>query len=193
MIKKIHRSANWGLYGSIAVLTLAITFHYSPYKFATQSPEVSRWLLIAAIVLVVLDIVAILMRVRKSTPAMRQMEAGTDAKLKAYASYIASIFGTTFAIVLVESVIMSLISVTELLMPNMLLVLVLFLCYPNMYKMKHDLGLTDEEMKSLFGDQYIADPQPADAELDLPMADARLAEEEKESEEKESEEKECQQ
>lgn len=185
MIKKIHRSANWGLYGSIAVLALAVTFHYSPYKFAAQTPEATRWLLIAAIVLVVLAVVAVLMRVRKSTPAMRQMEADADAKLKAYASYISSLFGTTFAIVLVESVIMSIISVTELLMPNMLLVLVLFLCYPNMYKMKHDLGLTDEEMKSLFGDQYIAGPQPADAESDLPLADAQLEEEAKELEEKE--------
>lgn len=184
MIKKIHRSANWGLYGSIAVLALAITFHYSPYCFAPQTPQVTRWMLIAAVVLVVLAVTAVLMRVRKSTPSIRQMEGGVDAKLKAYASYISNLFGTTFAIVVVESLIMSVISVTELLMPTMLLVLVLFLCYPNMYKMKHDLGLTDEEMKSLFGDQYIADPQPADAEPDLPMADAQLEkEEEKEKDE----------
>lgn len=178
MIKKIRRSANWGLYGSIAIVALAVTFHFSPYKFVAQSEQVTRWLLIAGVVLVVLAIVAVLMRVRKSTPEIRQMEAGVDAKLKAYSSYISSLFGTTFAIVLVECVIMTVISVTELLMPTMLLVLVLFLCYPNMYKMKHDLGLNDEEMKSLFGDAYVPDPQPADAEPDLPMADAQLEEEE---------------
>lgn len=189
MIKKIRRSANWGLYGSIAIVALTVTFHYSPLKFAAQTERVTRWMLVAGVVLVVLAIVAILMRVRKSTPEIRQMEAGVDAKLKAYSSYISNLFGTSFAIVLIECAIMTIISVTELLMPTMLLVLVLFLCYPNMYKMKLDLGLNDEEMRSLFGDQYVADPQPADAEPDLPMADAQLEKEGKEaSEVKEAEE-----
>ena len=35
-------------------------------------------------------------------------------------------------------------------------VLVLFLNYPNIYRIKVDLGLTDEEMRSLFGDQYVS-------------------------------------
>ena len=56
------------------------------------------------------------------------------------------------------------------------MVLVLFISYPNMYKMKNDLGLTDDEMKSLFGDAYIADAKPAfnEPEPDLPLADAQL-------------------
>ena len=155
-IKKLRRSANWGLYGSIATIALAITFHFSPWRVAPQTEIVSRWMLISGTVLVVLAIVAILMMVRKTTPSIRQSEAGMEAKLQAYASYITSLFNTTWAIVVIESVIIVLISDTVLLMPTILLVLVLFLCYPNMYKMKHDLGLSDEEMKSLFGSDYIA-------------------------------------
>ena len=44
-----------------------------------------------------------------------------------------------------------------LLMLAIVTVLVLFLNYPNMYRIKVDLGLTDEEMHSLFGDRYIGD------------------------------------
>ena len=51
-----------------------------------------------------------------------------------------------------------LMSDTSLLVITILLVLILFLSYPNMYKMKIDLGLTDEEMTRcsapLFGDQH---------------------------------------
>ena len=35
--------------------------------------------------------------------------------------------------------------------------LMLILAYPNIYRVKVELGLTDEEMKSLYGDQYIAE------------------------------------
>ena len=43
-----------------------------------------------------------------------------------------------------------------LLMLALVSVLVLFLNYPNIYRIKVDLGLTDEEMRSLFGDQYVS-------------------------------------
>ena len=45
------------------------------------------------------------------------------------------------------------------------LVLLLFLSYPNMYKMKNDLGLTDDEMTSLFGSNYVRDPQADNTDL----------------------------
>ena len=44
-----------------------------------------------------------------------------------------------------------------LLMLAMVATLMLFLAYPNIYRMKVELGLSDEEMKSLFGDRYIPD------------------------------------
>ena len=84
------------------------------------------------------------------------------------------------AIVVIECVLIILMSDTSLLMVTILLVLLLFLCYPNMYKMKNDLGLNDEEMKSLFGDAYITGTQTAYDEPapDLPLADAQLAKDE---------------
>jgi hypothetical protein len=39
----------------------------------------------------------------------------------------------------------------------MISVLTLFLAYPNIYRIKVELGLTDEEMKQLFGDRYICE------------------------------------
>ena len=44
-----------------------------------------------------------------------------------------------------------------LLMLAMVSTLMLILAYPNIYRIKVELGLTDEEMKSLYGDQYIAE------------------------------------
>ena len=43
----------------------------------------------------------------------------------------------------------------------LLLVITLMLQYPNMYKIRADLGLFDEEMRHLFGDAYISDRSEA--------------------------------
>ena len=75
---------------------------------------------------------------------------------------------------LIECILIVLMSDTSLLMVTILLVLLLFLSYPNMYKMKNDLGLTDAEMTALFGDAYISNNAPADAKPDLSEADAQL-------------------
>ncbi len=175
LIKKLRRSANWGLYGSIAVILLAVIFHFTPYHVAYQSPQVARWMLIAGTVLAVLAVVMILLTVRKTTPALRQLDS-LDDKIKGYHSYITNLYNSTLAIVVIECILITLMSDTALLMVIILMVLVLFICYPNMYKMKHDLGLTDDEMKSLFGDAYIADAKAAYDEptADLPLADAQI-------------------
>ena len=42
----------------------------------------------------------------------------------------------------------------------MMMLLLFFMAvmnYPNMYKMKSDMGLFDDEMSDLFGDNYIRD------------------------------------
>lgn len=181
-IKKMRRKANWGLYGSIAIVLITVIFHFCPYQITYQSTAVTKWMLISGAVLAVLAIVAVLMNIRKTTPRLRQLD-NVDEKIKGYASYISNIYSTSLAIVLIECVLIVLMSDTSLLMITILLVLVLFLSYPNMYKMKNDLGLTDEEMKNLFGDAYIADPQPADAEPDMELADAQIAKEEEEEKE----------
>ena len=179
LIKKIRRSANIGLYGSIAVVLIAVIFHFSPYHVAYQSQQVMRWMLIAGTILAVLAVVMMLLTIRKTTPALRQLEKLED-KIQGYQSYITSLFSSTLAIVIIECILIILMSDTSLLMVTILMVLVLFLSYPNMYKMKNDLGLTDDQMKQLFGDEYIMDTQAPYAEPDLDLADAQLAKEQEE-------------
>ena len=175
LIRKLRRSANVGLYGSIAVILVAVIFHFTPYHISYQSPQVARWMLIAGTILAVLAVVMILLTVRKTTPTLRQLD-NLDDKIKGYHSYITNLYNSTLAIVVIECILITLMSDTALLMVTVLMVLVLFICYPNMYKMKHDLGLADDEMKSLFGDAYIADAETAYVEptADLPLADAQL-------------------
>ena len=187
LIKKLRRSANWGLYGSIAVILLAVIFHFTPYHVAYQSPQVARWMLIAGTVLAVLAVVMILLTVRKTTPALRQLDS-LDDKIKGYHSYITNLYNSTLAIVVIECILITLMSDTALLMVIILMVLVLFICYPNMYKMKHDLGLTDDEMKSLFGDAYIADAKAAYDEptADIPLADAQIEKQQESNDSQES-------
>lgn len=181
LIKKLRRSANVGLYGSIAVILIAVIFHFMPYHISYQSPQVARWMLIAGTVLAVLAVVMMLLTVRKTTPALRQLDS-LDGKIKGYHSYVTNLYSSTLAIVVIECILITLMSDTSLLMVIILMVLVLFICYPNMYKMKHDLGLTDDETKLLFGDAYISMPDPAAPRPDLELADAQLAKDEAESE-----------
>ena len=181
LIKKIRRSANVGLYGSLIVIIAVVIFHFCPYTFAQQTEEVQRMMLIVGMVVAVLAVVLALLAIRKSTPRIRLMD-DVDKKIEAYASYISTLYGCTFVVAIIECAIILLMSDTSLLMVTMLLVLLLFLSYPNMYKMKHDLGLEDDTMKALFGDDYIADPVAPDAEPDLNLADAKLAQEAEESE-----------
>ncbi len=159
LIRKIRRTANWGLYGSIAAVLLVVIFHFSPWHISYQSPQVSRWMLIAGAILAVLAVVMALMTIRKTTPRLRQLSS-LDQKLTGYTSYITSLYRGSLSIVIIESILILLMSDTSLLMITILLILLLFLAYPNMYKIKNDLGLTEDEMTTLFGDDYIRDPHP---------------------------------
>jgi len=157
LIRKIRRTANWGLYGSIAAVLLVVIFHFSPWHITYQSPQVSRWMLIAGAILAVLAVVMALMTIRKTTPRLRQL-SDLDQKLTGYTTYITNLYRGSLSIVIIECVFILLMSDTSLLMITILLILLLFLAYPNMYKMKNDLGLTEDEMTSLFGSDYIRDP-----------------------------------
>ncbi len=172
-LKKLRRTANFGLYGSITVVILTVIFHFAPYHITYQQPQVARWMLIAGTILAVLAIVMVLLTIRKTTPRLRQLD-NFNEKMTGYTAYICNLYSTTFAIVLIECILIVLMSDTSLLMVTILLVLMLFLSYPNMYKMRTDLGLTDAEMTALFGDAYIADIQVTDAAPDITSADARL-------------------
>lgn len=150
LIRKIRRTANWGLYGSIGAVLIVVIFHFSPWHFSYQQPQVARWMLIAGTILAVLAVAMALMTIRKTTPRLRQLDS-FEQKIQGYAAYISSLYRGTLAIVVIECVLIVLMSDTALLMITILLILLLFLSYPNMYKIKNDLGLTDEEAAEYLG------------------------------------------
>ncbi|MBR1550537.1 MAG: hypothetical protein IJ634_07880 [Bacteroidales bacterium] len=155
--KKIKNTSQVGLWGSAAVVILAALFLYaSPWRFPMQSEYVNRWMLIVGSVLAVLSLSMALLVIRKQVPRLRQTE-GLGAKLAGYAGYIQSLYLSILAVVVVLCLMTMISNQNVLLMLAMVTVLMLILAYPNIYKVKVDLGLTDEEMKSLYGDRYIVE------------------------------------
>lgn len=155
-IKTIQRASRMGLWGSVAVVIAAALFHYvSPYRFY-PTLHTARWMLVAGSILAVLALSMALLVIRKQIPTLRQTE-GLEAKLAGYAQHIRSLYLTMLAVVVLIVAFMVLSAQNILLMLAMLATLMLFLAYPNMYRMKVELGLSDEEMKSLYGDRYIAE------------------------------------
>ena len=155
-IKAIRRSSAIGLWGSVGLCIAAALFGLaSRYRFY-PSEYTAQWMLIAGSVLAVLAMSMTLLTIRKQVPAIRQTEA-LEEKLKAYAQHVRSVYLTMLGVValLCAGAVFS--AQNLLLALAMLATLMLFLAYPNMYKMKVDLGLGDEEMQSLFGEKYISD------------------------------------
>ena len=160
-IKTVRRSSNIGLWGSVGVVILAALFSYAaPWRFY-PSAHTARWMLVAGSVLAVLAMSMSLLVIRKQIPALRQTD-GLEAKLSGYANHIRSLYLSMLVVVLLICLFAVLSAQNVMLMLAMVATLMLFLAYPNIYRMKVELGLTDEEMKSLFGDRYI--PDPTDAE-----------------------------
>lgn len=150
----IRRSASIGLWGSAAAVILTALFHFvSPYRFY-PSQHTSRWMLIAGAVLAVLALSMALMVIRKQIPALRQNES-LEAKLSGYAGHIRSLYITMLAVVVLICLFTVLSAQNVLLMLAMVSTLMLILAYPNIYRVKVDLGLTDDEMRNLYGDKYI--------------------------------------
>ena len=148
-MKTIRRSSQTGLWGSVAVVVLTALFLYaSPWRFTPQSDYVNRWMLMAGSLLAVLAVSMALLVIRKRIPQLRQSEA-LETKLTGYAAHVRSLFMGIFVAVTVLCVMMLLSGQTVLLMLAIVTVMMLFLAYPNMYKVKVDLGLTDEEMQLL--------------------------------------------
>lgn len=154
---KIKRNAQLGLWGSAAVVILTSLFLYaSPWRFPAQSDYVNRWMLVAGSVLAVLSLSMALLVIRKQVPRLRQTE-GLQAKLAGYAGHIHSLYFSILAVVVVLCAMTLISNQNVLLMLAMVTVLMLILAYPNIYKVKVDLGLSDEEMSSLYGDRYIGE------------------------------------
>jgi hypothetical protein len=113
-------------------------------------------MLIAGTVLAVLVTAVAILTIRRFTPKIRRLD-DVEQKLRLYAGNTARLYYTVLATVAIESLFVILSGNTILIMVTLLLVMMLFLAYPNMYKIKVDLGLDDETMKNLFGDKYICE------------------------------------
>ena len=161
-VKTIRRSANIGLWGSVGVVILAAFYQLvSPWRFY-PSQYTARWMLIVGSILAVLAMSMSLLVIRKKIPSLRQADT-LDQKLGGYAQHILSLYISMLVVVTLICVFMVLSAQNVLLMLAMVATLMLFLAYPNIYRMKVELGLTDEEMKSLFGDRYIPDTKDDNA------------------------------
>ena len=155
-IKKIRRSSNFGLFGSIAVAMVVILFVViSKHRFYMDDGSYQRFL-IAGLMIAVVDISAVLFSVRKQIPRFKQLSS-IEEKLRSYASLMSQIYyGTLIAVAMVIGIVV-LSNNTQLIMLLVLMVLSLFFLFPNMYKVKVDLGLDNTTMKQLYGDAYVAD------------------------------------
>ena len=153
-IKEIERWSRLGLWGSVALAVITSLFVWlAPWQFV-QSAAVGRWMLISGSVLAVLAVSMALLTIRKRIPQLRQAE-GLETKLAGYAQHVRSLYLSLGAVVLALCVITVLSNQSVLLMLTMVTTMMLFPAYPNMYKVKVDLGLTSGEMRELYGERYI--------------------------------------
>lgn len=155
-IKTIRRAANVGFYGSLLLVGLAVVAHFTRpmWKFDIVANEYTHKLFLAvALVLAVGDVAVVLFTLRRSLPQVRQLDA-VDDRLSRYSGIVRGVYLGTLVVVLVVAAVIVLLNENTLIMLLLLMVLLLMLNYPNMYKIKADLGLLDDEMTQLFGDAY---------------------------------------
>ena len=156
-INKIRRSANIGLYGSLLLCICVVVEHfldrYLWVREITTNDYTRQLFLIVGLVLAVGTIAYALFVMRKDTPRLRQTD-GVEEKLKGYSKLIGGIYLLSLFTVAVVGAIIVITHENTLIMLLMLLFVTLVLCYPNMYKLKADTGLTEDEMKQIFGEKY---------------------------------------
>lgn len=147
------RSASIGLFGSIGAALIVIIFYYaSPYRFYISN-NAANYLFYGGVALAVLVIAMALMTVRKKPRQIRTID-DINERITNYAAMVRSLYSTTFATNVILSVIILLCHNNALLMFVIITVLLQFMTYPNMYKVKVDAGLTHEQMHEIYGDAY---------------------------------------
>ena len=159
-IKIIRTAANIGLYGSLLLCIATVAEHYlSKYVWVreiTTNDYTRRLFLMVGLVLAVGEIAMALFAMRKQTPRLRQMDT-VEEKLTGYRRLVGMVYYTSLVVVLIVSAIIVITHENTMIMLLLLLFVTLVLNYPNMYKMKADMGLLDDEMAELFGSDYIRD------------------------------------
>lgn len=159
-VRAIRTAANIGLWGTLFFGLLAVAEHYMAEYVWTKTIVTNDYthdlLLYGGWVLVVADIAIILFTVRHQIPRIRQLDA-VEEKLDRYKGLVRSIYYTSLIISIIVCAVIVITHENTLLMLMLLLFFTLVLSFPNMYKMKVDCGMNDQEMKDLFGDSYISD------------------------------------
>ena len=182
-IKKLRRASIIGLYTSMAIVAATIGFNYfSHWRVSGISQSMRNSLLISGTVLAVLVTAIALLTIHRYTPKIRQLD-NTQEKLRLYSANIARMYYAVLAVVAIECLFVILSANSVLIMVTLLLVMMLFLAYPNMYKIKVDLGLDDDTMKQLFGDKYISEQKNWD---ERPIACVELGKDAPEYEDEEN-------
>jgi Flp pilus assembly protein TadB len=165
MIKSIRLVANIGLYGTLLLSMLTIAEHYLDkyvwVRTITTNEYTRHLFMVVGLVLAVVDIAAVLFAMRRTTPRLRQMDS-VDERLAGYRSLIRTTYIATLVVTAIVATVIIVTHENTLIMLLLLLFITLVLNYPNMYKMKADMGLTDKEMKELFGEQYLRNENKSD-------------------------------
>ena len=155
-IKQIKIASNVGLWTSLAVgLAVVVFVLVSDYRFYMDNRSF-QYFMYVGLAAAVLDMAWVLFLVRRRIPQLRQLDS-LGSKFKGYAALVRGIYYVTMGVVVVESAIIVLSNNNRLIMFLLLIMLLLFLNFPNIYKIKVDLGLDDAQMRTLFGSDYISD------------------------------------
>lgn len=165
-IKTIRNVSNIGLWFSLGVAMLTILFVLlSKYQFYPD-PRTYQFFLIAGSVLAIAAAMLMLLSVRRSIPKLRQLDS-VEERFRRYADHIKYMYIGTMVCIVIECAFIILSSNRQLIMFLIILVMMLFLAFPNIYRIKVDLGLTNAQMQELFGNDYIPDPveETSDAEI----------------------------
>ncbi len=157
-LRQIKTASRIGLIGSIIVVAVTISWMmWSKYTFH-QSPQVHSALLIVCTVLAIGGMGIMLITVRKRLPKLRQLD-DVEERLSGYCSIVKGIYYGVFAVIVIMCMGTILMGDKNMLMMVLLVTLSLFMQFPNVYRIKVDIGLTDPQAKALFGDAYLSDEQ----------------------------------
>ena len=164
-LKQIKTASRFGLIASILVVAAAIVWIWlSPYTFR-QNDQVHAGMMIAVCVLAILNTTMALLTVRNQFPKTRQMD-GVEARLQRYSQLVRRIYYVTFAVITACCLMVVLTGDKNMLMLVLILTLTLFMAFPNMYRMKVDMGLTDEQAHDLWCDEYLTGDSEAEENVE---------------------------
>ena len=110
-------------------------------------------MMLTGCLLAVIGIAGALFGVRRATPKIRQLERVED-RLAHYSAHVRNLYYGMLAVVMMLCALCVLSGDRAMLMLVLLCALTIFMAFPNVYRMKVDMGLTDEEARQMFGSQY---------------------------------------